>query len=109
MLRVERDDRLLPGFGLSLLEAVLPRLAAAVLCADLIDLYVEQVLDGPSHVVLARLRVDLEGVLVIAGRAVRPFFRDQRAEDHLVGFQPRLLWSLCLFGHWSIPSALAGS
>src|SRR5262245_35132661 len=101
MLRIERHDRLLPGFGLSLLETVLPRLAAAVLCADLIDLDVEQLLDGPPHVVLRRLQVHLERVLVVPRRAVHPFFRHQRAENHLIRLQPRLLGCLCLFSHVS--------
>src|SRR5580765_6610918 len=60
MLFIERHNRLLPAFGLSLLETVLPRLASAILRANFIDLDVEQLLDRTPHIVLRRLKMHLE-------------------------------------------------
>jgi len=91
MLFVERHDCLLPAFGLSLLETVLPRLSAAVLRANFIDFDVEQLFNGASNIVLRRLQVHLERVLIVPRRAVQPFFRYQRAQNLFVTFQPRLL------------------
>src|SRR4051812_10814635 len=82
---------------------MLPRLAAAILRANLLDLDVEQLLDGAADVVLGGMQMHFKRVLVVARRAVHPFFRHQRAEDHLIGLQPRLLGSCCLFGHVDVP------
>jgi hypothetical protein len=81
---VERDDGFFPIAGGALPEAGASRLSFAVLRVDLHDADVEQVLDGPPHVGLGGERVDLEGVGVVARRAVHALLGHQRPHDDLV-------------------------
>src|SRR5688572_3395660 len=79
----QRDDRPLPVGAASLRAAEALDLAVHRLRAHVLDLDLEDGLDGTLDLDLVRFGVDLEGVLVRLLAQDRSLLRDQRPLDHL--------------------------
>src|SRR4051794_24392521 len=77
----EGDDRTLGVLALAEAESGATGLALTVQGVDLVDLDVEDLLDGDLDLRLVRTRVDDEGVLALVEQAVRLLRDDRRDED----------------------------
>ena len=84
-LGLERHDSLLPGLRAGAANPTATHLADAVLHGHLLDPDVEHFLDGAADVGLIGLFDHLEGVRVVAIRAMHALLGDEGTQDHLMG------------------------
>jgi mono/diheme cytochrome c family protein len=97
MFRIELDNRLLPVFGVSITKTGSPRLALAVLGADMDHFDIKQLFHGTTHVLLVGQPVDLKGVGIEPRTAMHPFFRYERTQQYLMGLKLKLRFGPRLF------------
>jgi len=106
MLRVERNDGLLPCLRTSHSGLGPPRLAFSVLCVDADDLDVEKLFDGFANIIFAGHPVDFKRIGVETLGLVITLFGHQEPKDDLVRFELQFCFGYVV-GHG--PFVLCGS